>query len=609
MKEEKEKNRAPGIRWDLSGLYEGPGDPQFRRDLDESLERAKKFQEANKGRDIPDLSPGEFLRLLREYEQIQEEGVKPYLYASLLFSEDTQNDLHKSLLQQAKERWNDLENRLLFFRLALIQLPEKNLNSLFKDPILSGYNHAICSLRRFRKFTRGEGEEEIINRKNMTGKTAFMTLFDELTGSFTFSLTVGDQGKELTGSEMLALLYSPDRDLRDRAFRTFLSHYECHGLVLTSLLNSLLLDWMVEDDIRGYSGPMQRTLMENEISQEVVDVMMEVTEAHYSLAQEYFQIKACLLGLPHLKNTDLYAPLPGTRREIDFFQAQDLLLESFQEFHPLFGEIAREILEKRWIDAEVRKGKYGGAFCAGMTPALHPYLLMNFTGNLRDVLTLAHEMGHAVHFYMSRKQSLLNFDPPLTLAETASTFGEMIMVQALLRGETDVAVRQSLLCMEIEDIIATVFRQNVLTRFEQEIYRLRRDHLLTSAEISDVWWQANARLLGTAVRMIPEYRWGWSYIPHFIHSRFYCFSYVFGELGVLALFEKYQEEGESFLPRLIRLLESGSSASPDDVLRMVGLDIHQPEFWARGFQVVRRLLDELKSLGPFEKICLEREGR
>jgi oligoendopeptidase F len=595
------------VIWDLSDLYQSPDDPVWTQDLKRALERANQFQAVYKKADISSLGAADLFPALKEYESIQEEGLKPFLYASLLFSEDTQNNRYKALLQQAKEQWNQLENQLLFFRLALIGLSEERLQFLLEFQPLKNYEHALHFFRRFRPFTRNEPEEEIINRKNLTGRSAFTTLFDEYTGSFTFRLEVEGQEKELTGSQMLALLYSPDRSLRERAFRTFLERHGENHLILTSIFNALVLDSQVEDNIRGYRGPMHRTNLENEIRPETVELMMEVTESHYSLAREYFQVKACLLGLPKLKNFDLYAPMPGAKKGAPFEEAKGLLLQSFREFHPLFGEIAGEFFEKRWIDARIRKGKYGGAFCAGMTPSLHPFILQNFTGNLRDVLTLAHEMGHGIHFYLARKQTLLNFDPPLTLAETASVFGELIMTQALLREERDLAVRQALLGLEIEDMIATVFRQNVLTRFEQEVYRCRQEHLLASEEIGNLWWQANAKLFGDSVEMIPEYRWGWAYISHFIHSRFYCYSYVFGELVSLALFEKYEEEGPSFLSRLIRLLERGGSGSPADLLKDVGLDIQQSDFWEKGFLVIRRLIDELKSLGPWDKICIDQD--
>lgn len=593
--------------WDLSDLYQSPDDPAWGEDLKKALERARQFQSDFKKADLASITEPDFLRGIKEYEVIQEEGLKPFLYASLLFSEDSQNDSYKALLQRSKERWNEMENQLLFFRLGLIELSEDRLRALLEYEPIKHYEHALQFLRRFRPFTRSEKEEEIVNRKNLTGRSAWTTLFDEFTGSFTFRLEVEGEERELAGSQMLALLYSPDRSLRERAFRIFLQHHGENRLVLTSILNSLILDSLVEDDIRGYQGPMHRTHLENEIRPEAVDLMMEVAESHYSLAQEYFQIKACLLGLPKLKSFDLYAPLPGGKKEISWEEAKALLLETFQEFHPLFGEIAGEFFAKQWIDVPARRGKYTGAFCSGMTPSLHPFILLNYTGYLRDVLTLAHEMGHAIHFYLARKQTLLNFDPPLPLAETASVFGELIMTQALLREERSLAVRQALLCLEIEDMIATVFRQNVLTRFELEVYRRRREQLLTSEEIGNLWWRANSRLFGESVEMIPEYRWGWAYISHFIHSRFYCYSYVFGELVSLALFEKYGEEGSSFLPLLIRLLERGGSASPGDLLKELGVDIPRSGFWEKGFRVIRRLIDELKSLGTWERICLHQE--
>jgi len=590
--------------WNLTDLYASPDDPAVSSDLEKSSKAARDFQNKYQGREIALLDPPEFLRALKQYEAILEEGLKPFLYGSLLFSEDTQNPEYKSLLQKGKERWNELENLLLFFRLALTRLPDSSLKAFLDYPPLQDYRHALEFHRRFHPFTLQEKEEEIVNRKNLTGRSAFTSLFDEFTGSFVFHLKIGAEEKELTGSEMLALLYSPDRDLREKAFRTFLQYHGQNSLVLTALFNALILDHRVEDDFRGYKGPMHRTHLENEISQEAVDLMMGITESHYPLAQEYFQIKACLLGLPKLKNSDIYAPLPGGHREIPLAEAKDLLLRSFGGFHPLFGRIAGEFFEKQWVEARIRKGKYGGAFCSGLTPSLHPYLLLNYTGNLRDALTLAHEMGHGIHFYLARKQTLLNFDPPLTLAETASVFGEMIMVQALLRDEGDLEVRQALLCMQIEDIIATVFRQNVLTRFEQAVYDLRRDHLLTGEEIGDLWWRENEKFFRKTVEMVPEYRWGWSYISHFIHSRFYCYSYIFGELVVLTLYEKYLEEGKAFIPAFVRLLESGASASPDELLARLGLDINRPDFWERGFKVIRNLVDELKSLGPWEKICV-----
>lgn len=591
---------ARGIKWNLCDLYLGPEDSSFREDMELSLARAQQFQNKYKKANIGTWPPTEFLLALKEYESILEAGLKPLLFASLLFAEDTQNDTYKNLRQKAQEKWNELENLLLFFRLAIIGLTEEESQAFLNYEPLQDYAHALRHWRRFRKFTLSEKEEYIINCKNLSGKLAFSNLFDEFTSSFTFRLLIGGEEKELTGSQMLALLYAPDPELREKAFRLFLSKHEEEKLVLTSIFNSLLLDAQMEDAIRGYESPMQRTHLENELSPEIVELMMEVTENNYFLAQKYFQIKASLLRIPKLKNSDLYAPLPGGDKKISFAQAQDLLLKALDNFHPTFSEIARFFFVQGWIDAEIRPGKYGGAFCSGLTPSLHPYLLLNFTGTLRDVLTLAHEIGHGIHFYLARKQTLLNFDPPLVLAETASVFSELIMTQALLQAEVEEKFRCALLAMEIEDIIATVFRQNVLTRFEEEIYKRRQDHLLSSAEIGELWWQANAHLFGETVEMLPEYRWGWAYISHFIHSRFYCYSYIFGELVSLALYQKYLTEGPTFLAHFLKLLESGGSRSPEEILGYLGLNIRDKNFWNMGFALIQSLIEKLKDLAQSE---------
>src|SRR5512135_362921 len=354
------------ITWNLSDLYAGPEDPSWDADLKRNLERAREFRDAFQKIDVSALPPPDLLRVLKQYENIQEEGLKPFLYASLLFSENSQNEVYKALLQRAKEQWNELETRLLFFRLALMAFTEEHLERFLKYEPLRNYEHALRFFRRFQPFTRNLNEEEILSRKNLTGRSAFTTLFEEFTGSLAFRLQIDGEEKELTGSQMLALLYSPDGSLRERAFRTFLRVHGENQLVLTSVFNALVHDSEVEDDLRGYPGPMHRTNLENEIPPETVERMMEVTESHYPLAREYFQVKACLLGLPKLKNFDIYAPLPGGRKEIPFAEARTLLLDSFREFHPSFGEISREFLEKRWVDCGIRKGKHGGAFCAGM---------------------------------------------------------------------------------------------------------------------------------------------------------------------------------------------------------------------------------------------------
>jgi oligoendopeptidase F len=341
--------------------------------------------------------------------------------------------------------------------------------------------------------------------------------------------------------------------------------------------------------------PVTPTHLDNEVRAETIEVMMSATERHYGVAQEYFRLKAHLLGLPGMKNTDLYAPLSDASATVGFDEAQQTVLDAFADFAPEFVAAGRDFFRSRWIDAQPRPGKRLGAFCASLGPSTNPYVLLTYTGTSRDMATLAHELGHGVHDRLAAKQRPVNYQPPLPLAETASTFAEMLLTRSLLARERRPAVRQALLCAKIEDTIATVFRQNVLTRFEMAAHARRQVAALTADELCTLWWNENARLYGDAVEMIPSYRWGWSYIPHFIHNRFYCYAYVFGELLVLALYQRYREEGTAFVPAYLDLLRAGGSDAPDVLLRRVGVNVDDPAFWERGFVVVDSLLDELRA--------------
>ncbi|HEU0264577.1 MAG TPA: M3 family oligoendopeptidase, partial [Geobacterales bacterium] len=343
-------------------------------------------------------------------------------------------------------------------------------------------------------------------------------------------------------------------------------------------------------------SPMAPTHLGNEVDPEVVERLMRVSEENYPLAQEYFRLKAKLLGLPKLKNSDIYAPIAESPRRFTFSEAQELVLDAFGSFSPEFRGLAAPFFSEGRLDVFPRPGKSGGAFCMGMTPSLPPYILTNFTGTMRDVSTLAHELGHGLHFLLASEQSLINYHPPLPLAETASVFAEMLLTRHLLERESDPQLRVPLICSRIEEFIATTLRQNVLTRFEERLHRQRKGGLVTTTEICDLWWEENGRLYGDAVTMIEPYRWGWSYISHFIHSRFYCYSYTCAELLVLGLYRRYQEEGESFVPRYRAILASGGSKSPSDTVRPAGIDLHDPQFWQQGYDTVKELLAELKEL-------------
>lgn len=369
-----------------------------------------------------------------------------------------------------------------------------------------------------------------------------------------------------------------------------------HGQVLTFVYDTLIQDNLTVDRLRAYASPMAQRHLSNEIDDEAVRIMMTVTEENYSLAQNYFGLKAKLLDLPKLALYDQYAPVGKEVRPFPYEQARQAILDAFQAFDPAFREIAGEFFTKNWIDAEIRKGKRGGAFCASPSPQLHPYILCNYDDNLRDVMTVAHELGHGLHGCLSRKQNYFNYDTPLTTAETASVFGEMLVFDYLLAQQNDPQVQIALLAGKIADIFATVFRQNVLTRFEELAFAARKEKRLTPEILGSLWLEANGKYYGDAVEMPDGYRWGWSYIPHFIHSRFYCYSYVFGQLLVLALYRMYKDEGKSFVPKYLALLEAGGSDSPEALLKPLGVDIHDAKFWQKGFEEINGLVKGLERL-------------
>jgi len=364
--------------------------------------------------------------------------------------------------------------------------------------------------------------------------------------------------------------------------------------VLTSVFNNILLDHKIDCELRYYDDVVMPTHLANEIAPQTVEAMMQTVERHYPLAQEYFRLKARLLGVEKLKNTDLYAPIEAAAEKIPFAQAQELILTAFGRFSEQFAAIAFDFFSKRWIDAEVRGGKRGGAFCAALSPRHHPYVLCSYNGTGRDVSTVAHELGHGIHYSLARRQNLFNYDAPLVLAETASVFAEIVLTRHLLSQTQSPAARRALLCDLLEEIYGTVFRQTALTRFEMAAHQRRRASQLTAEDIGALWLQEQEKLFGSSVELIPAYRWGWTYISHFIHSRFYCYSYSFGELLTLALFQRYLDEGDAFVPGYMALLESGGSQRPEHALAQFGVDINQPEFWDRGFRVIEGFLTDLR---------------
>jgi len=587
-----------GIRWDLGDFFDSPDDPRIHSTLAECHKRAGAFARRYRGSIAVPAGPGpdHLLAALRDLEILEEDLRRVATFADLSYATDTGHQAIRDLKEKVELAATDIGNLVLFSDLEWMDLPEEIAGRLLDHPVLGSYRHHLLHLRRLRPHRLSEPEERLLNERDNTGRRAFGRLFTELTTSLRFPWERDGKIRTLTMSEILALVYDKEREVRQRAYETLFDVLSEQELVLTSVYETLLQDHLTLDRLRRFPHPMAERHLENEIDQRAVEQMMTVTEANYAIAQRYFRLKAHLLGIPRLALFDQYAPVGEALPTCSFDRARQMILAAFDAFSPAFRQIAQQFFERRWIDAEVRQGKRGGAFCASPTPALHPYVFCNYTDTLRDAMTVAHELGHGLHGWLARKQTLFSYDPPLTLAETASVFGESLVFDHLVQTQEDRRVQLSLICGKIEDTCATVFRQNVLTRFEQAIFEQRRKGRLAADTIGTVWLESNRKYYGEAVELTDGYRWGWSYIPHFIHTPFYCYSYVFGELLALSLYRQYKEEGAAFVPKYIRLLEAGGSDAPENLLKSLEADFHDPSFWQKGFEEIRGLVDRAEEL-------------
>ena len=589
---------AEAIRWNLDDLFAAVDDPQIEVTLADCRVPAEQFASRFRpSMENPQTFTADDLhQALIELEVIHEALGRVGSYAGLVYAADTANPTHQDLEQKVEQRSTEIRNLLLFFELQWLKVDDQIADRLLADDTLKPYAHYLRNLRRYRPHTLSESEEKIVNEKDNTGRNAFGRLFSEITSSLSFTLEIDGKQEPRNLSQMLSLLHHPDRTLRQRAMETLYSGLATHGQALSFIYDTLIQDHLTMDRLRLYADSMAQRHLFNEIDANAVKMMMAVTEEHYGLAQDYFRVKAKLLDLPRLALYDQYAPVGKEARALRYSQAQEIILEAFENFDPSFRRMAGDFFSENWIDAEIRNGKRSGAFCASPSPKLHPYILCNYDDQLRDAMTLAHELGHGLHGCLSRKQNYFNYDTPLTTAETASIFSEMLVFDHLLPRQSDSQAQIALLAGRIEDILATVFRQNVLTRFEELAFAARKDRRLTADALGNLWLEANGKYYGEAVEIMDGYRWGWSYIPHFIHSRFYCYSYVFGQLLVLALYRRYKDQGKSFVPKYLALLEAGGSDSPEVLLEPLGVDIHDRAFWRKGFEEIEGMIATFQKL-------------
>jgi len=592
------ETNVPAMTWDLSDLFAGPADPRLAAALDQAVKDAQAFAQTYRGTiDVPGgPAAAHLLAALVDFEKILEGLYRAEGYAHLVFDSDTSQPAHRDLIQRVRLKETEVQTHLLFFELDWQKVEEPEAERLLAEPSLAPYAYYLRRERQNRPHTLSEPEEKIVAELRVSGSSAWQSLFTELIAGLKFPLTRNGVTRDATLDEVLAQVRDGDRATRQNAYETQYGVLRQHDHVLSYIYNTLIQEKRTLDRLRHYPNPMASRHQANDIAPEIVETMMTAVEANAGIAQEYFRLKAKLLGLPKLAIYDQYAPYGEKSEACDYPIAQRLVLDAFGEFSPNFADMAARFFGERWIDAEVRAGKRGGAYCMGLSPNHHPYILCNYNNHLRDVMTVAHELGHGLHDLLASGQTLLEYGPSLALAETASVFGEMLVFERLLEKESDPEAKVALLGGKIEDIFATVFRQTVLTRFEQFAFDRQAKERLTPEALGEDWLTANRRYYGDAVEMDDHYRWGWSYIPHFINTPFYCYAYSFGELLVLALYAMYKEQGKSFIPGYTQLLARGGSGSPADVLKDLGVDIADPSFWNKGFTELRALVGRMRDL-------------
>lgn len=584
--------------WDLSDLFTGPEDPALVTIPARALERAQAFEAEYRGRIASrDCTADLLRRALDEMEAIQTERTTPPAYAMLRFSADTSDPARGALLQRLQEQSTAVSRHLIFFDLEVGAMPEEVFARLIEAPELQPFRHYLEHEREIARHNLDEAEEKIVAEMAITGSVAIQRLFSEVTSRMVFRVRHAGEVRELNQSQVLTLLYEPDRELRRAASEAVTETLQQHAHVLTFLYNTLVLDKATQDRLRGYEYPEQRRHQNNELAPEVVETLVEVCAANFEVVADYYQLKRKILGLDRLTHYDRYAPLGEAEASVPFDEARELVLRAFESFSPQASTLVEEFFTRQWIDAEVRTAKRGGAFCSSITPELHPYVFMNYLGKPRDVMTLAHELGHGLHGMLSRKQRYFDYYPSLPLAETASVFAEMLVFEELQRRLDQPADRLALLAGKIEDTFATVFRQASMYRFEQRAHRARREEgELTTERYGEIWQQVGQEMFGDSLHLEEGHAFWWLYVPHFYHSPFYVYAYAFGELLVLSLYARYRKEGAAFVEPYLELLAQGSSRRPEELLAALHLDVRSREFWQGGADLIREMVQAARKL-------------
>jgi oligoendopeptidase F len=578
--------------WNLAPLVDDDPEHGVDRQLEEARDRATAFAEAHAGR-VAELDAEGLRAAMRELEAMYELIGKAASYASLRFSTDTADPTRGALLQRMQELATEIETKLLFFELEWAGLDDARADELLAADGLDFARHYLRSARRYRPHLLSEPEEKILAEKSISSHSAWSRLFGELVSS----LRVDLDGEEQTLDMALARLQDPDRDARRRAAEAVSVALEPGLRTRVFIYNTLAHDKAVEDRLRRYPHWLAARNLANEASDESVMALITAVRARYDIPQRWYRLKAKLLGVDRIADYDRAAPVLPEDVSFSYGEARELVLGTYDAFSPEAGRVVRRFFDEHWIDAPVRPHKRGGAFCSYTVPSVHPYVLLNFTARRRDVLTMAHELGHGLHAALAQPQGVFHQSTPLTLAETASVFGETLVFGRLLDAATTDDERLSLLAERIDGAIATVFRQMAMNRFEHLFHTGRRtEGELSIDRINEFWVEAQSELFGDSVEITDGYRSWWSYVPHFINTPGYVYAYAYGQLLALSAYGRYREQGDEFVPRYLELLASGGSRAPEKLGSIIGIDLADPGFWDAGLALVEEQLTAAEEL-------------
>ena len=580
-------------KWDLGQLFPRFDSPELQAAFDQVEEQVASF-EGVRGKLSADMESETFLEIVRASESIARLAKRIYVFAGLSFAENTQDQNAQTLMARVQQFGAEMQNRTLFFSLWWKDVDDQNAERLMSAA--GDYRYYLEEMRHFKPHTLTEAEEKVINIKDVTGMGALMPLYDAITNRYVFKLEVNGEVKELTRAQLQPFIQGPDADLRARAYQETLRVFGADGPILGQMYQARVRDWYNENiTLRNFSSAISVRNLYNDVPDEAVNALLETTKKNAKVFHRYFKLKAKHLGLEKLRRYDIYAPVAKSDKAFEFDAAAHMVLDSFSAFDPQVGELAQRVFDQDRLDSEVRKGKQGGAFCASVNPGDTPYVLMNYTGRARDVATLAHELGHAIHSMLAAQHSTFTFHSSLPLAETASTFGEMMLTEKLLATETDDAVRRDILFKQMDDAFATILRQVYFALFEREAHALVMKNASVD-ELSAAYLENLKEQFGDSLELSEDFKWEWVSVPHIYHTPFYVYAYAFGQLLVFSLYQQFKAEGDSFKPKYLKILSAGGAEAPAKILGEAGIDIRSAKFWQGGFDVLSRMVDELEKL-------------